>query len=95
MEKVYHLKKQKDNIWTIEFLGKMRNFKFNNVTKQNSSWVSMGIEGYPALKFNCDAFGKLESIQPVGNDTFIDEIFIPRKHSVSQCIDITTLYIGG
>ncbi|AAL83166.1 hypothetical protein fnug_310 [Pseudomonas phage fnug] len=95
MNKYYHLKKQKDATWTIEFLGKMRNFKFNHVTKQNNSWVSMGIEGYPALKFNCDGFGRLESIQPIDDDLTIDEIFIPRKHSVSQCIDITTLYIGG
>ncbi|MFO5574888.1 hypothetical protein ACLBPA_29590, partial [Klebsiella pneumoniae] len=53
----------------------------------------MGIEGYPALKFNCDGFGRLESIQPNDADLTIDEIFIPRKHSVSQCIGITTLHI--
>jgi len=78
--------------WTVEFLGKERHVKLES---ELVSWRSLGILSHSAVEFRLDLDGAIESIIELSSSKELEELDIPKNHSVAGMVRPTKLYLGG
>lgn len=83
---------KRDKVWVTEFLGKERHFI---IESDLVTWRSLGVHPSGAVEFQIDLGGTLENVRSINTGEEIDELEIPRGHSIAGMIKATKPYVHG